>query len=86
MHSGLDMPVHLMHDWRMLLETYLAKTGKTDAEFAVEVGLSRPMVTRLRRRQSGPSFESALRIVAATSGEVTADDLRPLPVEAEAQQ
>lgn len=62
---------------RMTLDEYLsaAKTesGLTEAQFGARVGLSQPQVNRLRKGAK-PSWDTLVRIMAETDGEVTAED------------
>jgi transcriptional regulator with XRE-family HTH domain len=72
------MNVHVMHCALMKLSSYLEQNGLSDATFAVAIGVSRSMVTRLRHRQTRPSADTALKIQKATSGGVMLSDLVPV--------
>lgn len=59
----------------MTLDEYLASHPITAAAFADRIGKSPASVTRIRKRQQKLSLELAQRIVAATGGKVTLEDL-----------
>lgn len=57
----------------MTLAEYLKREKLTDAQFAGQIGVERSTVTRLRGNQV-PSSKTMAAIIAATNGEVTAND------------
>lgn len=61
--------------WDMLLKDYLATKGETVEQFAVRVGESPHTIGKLYRGDRFPRVDLAQRIIAATEGNVTADDL-----------
>ena len=58
----------------MTLADYMTAKGITDADFAVLIGVNRSTVSRLRRLNQRPSFETLAAITSATRGKVTAND------------
>lgn len=59
----------------MLLRDYLAQTGETIEQFAERIGESQHTLGKLYRGERFPRIELAKRVIAATGGEVTADDM-----------
>jgi transcriptional regulator with XRE-family HTH domain len=59
----------------MLLRDYLAQSGETIDQFAGRVGESPHTIGKLYRGERFPRVQLAQRIVEATEGAVTADDL-----------
>lgn len=59
----------------MLLKDYLASRGETVEQFAARVGESPHTIGKLYRGDRFPRVTLAKRIIAATEGNVTADDL-----------
>jgi len=59
----------------MTLDEYLRGSPVTAAAFADRIGKSSASVTRIRRGEQKLSLELAQRIVAATGGKVTLEDL-----------
>jgi len=59
----------------MLLKDYLAERGETVEQFAERVSESPHTIAKLYRGDRFPRLSLAQRIVAATEGNVTADDL-----------
>jgi transcriptional regulator with XRE-family HTH domain len=59
----------------MQLAAYLAETGETIQEFATRIGESPHTIGKLYRGERFPRVELAQRIIAATEGKVTADDM-----------
>jgi DNA-binding transcriptional regulator YdaS (Cro superfamily) len=83
----LDMNVHIIHTHPMKLSLYLDEKRIGDAAFASEIGVSRSMVTKLRRGLARPSAETAMAIQSVTDGAVMLSDLMehsPRPVRPEA--
>ena len=58
----------------MTLTDYLAEHDLSDADFALRIGVNRSTISRLRRTNQRPSFETMNAIAAATDGVVTAND------------
>lgn len=58
----------------MTLTEYLEAEGLKPAQFAQALGAEPSTVTRLVNRDRGPSLDMALRIEAATKGQVTVRD------------
>lgn len=58
----------------MTLADYMTAKKLTDAEFAALVGVNRSTISRLRRLNQRPSFETMAAITQATRGKVTAND------------
>lgn len=59
----------------MTLDEYLSIDGNTASKLASAAGTSGATITRLLYGDQSPSAEMIRSIVAATGGEVTADDL-----------
>jgi transcriptional regulator with XRE-family HTH domain len=59
----------------MQLATWLSKNKMTNTEFARKVGVVPSYVTAILSRKIWPSREVMKRIVAATDGRVTPNDL-----------
>lgn len=59
----------------MRLDDWLKASGLTETDFGDRVRLSQPQVNRLRRGESGTSWDTANRIVRVTGGGVTLADL-----------
>ncbi|MCZ4298733.1 type II toxin-antitoxin system CcdA family antitoxin [Henriciella marina] len=59
----------------MELLTWRTAAGLTQRELAAAVGVSAIQISRLERRSSSPSVETARRIEVVTKGEVTAAEL-----------
>jgi len=64
------------------LAQYLHRRGETATEFATRAGVSRGLVCNAQQGRPVASAEHAQRIVAATEGEVTLEDLAPRVTEA----
>lgn len=63
----------------MKLRTYLEEKNIKAREFATNVGLSLPAVYKYLNGERTPDKETMPRIVAATSGQVTANDFYDIP-------
>lgn len=59
----------------MTLDAYLKAHPVTASDFAERIGVSPASVTRIRRGVQNITLELASRIVAATGGKVTLEDL-----------
>ena len=59
----------------MQLARYLKISGLTDAQFAAMVGASRSIVVKWRRGERSPRPDAVRRIMLATGGDVTPNDL-----------
>lgn len=59
----------------MTLDEYLASHPVTASAFAERIGRSAASITRIRQGKQALSLELAARIVAATGGKVTLEDL-----------
>lgn len=59
----------------MKLALYMKVRSLTDAQMASKVGCSQVQLWRVRTGNGQPSWSLAKRIVSATGGEVTMDDL-----------
>ena len=59
----------------MNLDTYLRAEGIKGTEFSARIGVSEVSLSRIRRGDQNISRELIRRIVAATNGAVTAEDL-----------
>ena len=59
----------------MTLDAYFANTGTTAATLADAVGVTGASMTRIRRGEQNISLDLALKIVTATGGKVTLEDL-----------
>ncbi len=64
-----------MHVAPMLLSDWLQVRSLTDAAFAAVTGCGPTTVNRIRRGATMPEASLIARIVAATDGQVTANDL-----------
>ena len=62
----------------MRLDEYLATHNMKALHLAKAAGLPPSTITRFLRRERGLSMESAFRIVAATNGKVSVEELRQL--------
>ncbi len=60
---------------RMNLDDYLTITGTKGVDFALAIGVSEASLTRIRRGEQNISRDLIRRIVEATNGLVTSDDL-----------
>lgn len=58
----------------MILQTYLQRTGKTETDFAREIGVAQSSVWRYVRGLRMPKPHILRRITLATDGAVTAND------------
>ena len=63
----------------MTLREYLETTNTTMAAFGKKIGRAQSIVSRLCAKKHRPDPSSAIRIVAATKGRVTLNDLYDLP-------
>lgn len=54
----------------MTLQTYLSDTGITQAQFAKQVGLTQPAISKYLRGKLVPSMSAAIKISHATGGKV----------------
>jgi DNA-binding transcriptional regulator YdaS (Cro superfamily) len=68
----------MMHYSFMELAKYMTTHGLTDSAFAAKIGVDRSVVSKLRVRTLGASIETAVKIIDATGGAVTAHDLVPV--------
>ena len=59
----------------MKLAEYLKKHGLTHEQFAVQVGVSRPVITIMINGRKNPSARLIKKIQDETNGEVTFEDL-----------
>ena len=59
----------------MMLDAWLAKTGKSEAQLAEIAGVHRSSINRIRRGSRHIGLGLALRIERATGGSVTAEEL-----------
>jgi hypothetical protein len=59
----------------MTLDDYLSQPGITATDFAAKVDLTEASVSRIRKGQQNISRDVIRRIVAASGGAVTADEL-----------
>lgn len=59
----------------MTIDAYLDAAGITASALAEAVGVSGPSMTRIRRGEQNISLDLANRIVLATGGKVTLEDL-----------
>lgn len=76
----LDRNIPIGHVFNMTtLATYLKAHGITQAEFAERIGVTQGAVSRLCSRKVGASLETALKISAATGGEVPPASLCDAP-------
>jgi transcriptional regulator with XRE-family HTH domain len=58
----------------MKLDQYLSTHGLSDTEFGERISRSRSAVSRLRRGETNPDWDTAQRIFEATNGDVTPTD------------
>lgn len=58
------------------LDTYIKSKGITQAEFADKLGITQSAMSKLCNGGS-TSLETAMKIEAATEGEVCVEDLKP---------
>ena len=65
----------------MHLSDYMARERLSDKDVAAQLGVSRPTVSRIRRRKANPSWDTIRAIDAFTRGKVTAGDFM-VPAEA----
>lgn len=87
MHIVLDM--HRASDTlrNMTLDQFLSDQGMTNHAFGALVGRDASSISRLRRGETRPDWETVRLIYDATGGAVTANDfLPPAPAPAEAAQ
>jgi transcriptional regulator with XRE-family HTH domain len=63
----------------MKLSAWLSDKGVSDADFGAMIGRSRSAVSRLRREETQPDWETAAKIREATNGAVTPNDFLPEP-------
>jgi transcriptional regulator with XRE-family HTH domain len=63
----------------MKLSEWLTLKEISDADFGVMIGRSRSAVSRLRREETQPDWETAAKIRDATNGAVTPNDFLPEP-------
>lgn len=69
----------------MTLNAYLARRGaKKLSELAADIGVSRSRLSQLRNSRDWPPT-LALKIEAATGGEISASELSPVVLEARTQ-
>lgn len=61
----------------MKLDQYLSEHDLTDTAFAALIGRTQSSVSRLRRSETRPDWETLERIQAATNGAVTPNDFLP---------
>ena len=59
----------------MRLDDFLKETGMTETDFGVRVGISQSQVNRLRNGKAGTTWDTALRIVRESNGQVTLPEL-----------
>lgn len=64
-----------MHDSDMTLAEFMEWQRLTDSQVAEVVGLDRSQISRLRRRQVSPSFETARRLHEFSKGVVTLPEM-----------
>ena len=63
----------------MTLDAWLKQTGRTEEAFAADVNTSQKAVNRYRRFQRIPRLDIALRISAATGGQVSFNEMIHAP-------
>lgn len=66
----------------MTLHEFLKTSDLSGREFAKRIGTSESVLSRLVQRKRAPSFEVARKIIAASDGLVTVDDLALTDAEA----
>ena len=54
---------------------YILRSGRTHDDLARQLGVSRSMVTQIVAGRKRPSLQLCRRVLIATRGQVTADDL-----------
>lgn len=59
----------------MILREYLIRKKLTYEDFAVKIGISKRTLIRLMNGQSDPTLSLAKKIVDATSGKVSYDEI-----------
>ena len=59
----------------MTLDEYLTKTGQTEAQFSLLVGVKQSTINKWRRQQRLPRAQILAKIAKVTNGDVTANDL-----------
>lgn len=76
-HEIILLAFHEMHGdiRRMTLDQYLSQPGVKAYELAQLVDVSPGTITRIRKGEQNLPIDTARRIVAATGGLVTLDDL-----------
>jgi transcriptional regulator with XRE-family HTH domain len=62
----------------MKLDDYLSQRGITNTQFAIDIGVERSNVSRLRRGLISPSFDMMQRIAKATEHQVMPNDFLAL--------
>ena len=67
----------------MRLSEYLSRAAETYGAFAARTGITTASVSRIARGIQRPNWDTIAAIEKATSGKVTANDLAPVPAEAE---
>lgn len=63
----------------MTLQEFMTARDLKDEELTSPFGVSRSMVTKLRQRKARPSFDTASRIIEFSAGEISINELAPLP-------
>jgi transcriptional regulator with XRE-family HTH domain len=63
----------------MKLADYMALVGIKDGPFAEKVGRDQSTISRIRRGEVLPDWDTVARIAKATDGAVTANDFMPAP-------
>lgn len=78
---SLPSLVHMMHiAHAMTLDEWLSHQNLSKSAFAAAVGVSPSTISRAARRITWPEASLAAKIVAATGGRVTPNDLTPIHV------
>ena len=67
--------VAICYQLSMTLEEYRATTGTKDHDLACAVGCSREHITLVRNGDRKPSADLAVKLIAATGGKVTFEDI-----------
>ncbi len=70
----------------MLLREARAAAGMTQAQLALRLGSSQPVVARLERRGANPTWETLVRALRATGHDVQLTPLGGPPVELDLDQ
>lgn len=70
----------------MKLSDWLSENQISDGDFGAMIGRSRSAVSRLRREETQPDWETAASIRAATNGAVTPNDFLPDHVASDADE